>query len=214
MKISYPLVIAWLTRNWKVLVVSEVICLLLASIYLALAPRVYEANFSVRLPKMQVTSPMDPARLEWKLMLSGLEYMRGMQNPMTFSTDLIHKCMGEDSNTNRRKFINSTQISLLSNADVLNFSLRIEGRENVIRCSNLLQARVLDDLNGAYDIQLLKDKSSLSSAIAYEKPSLSAAIRESDTYIQPQISKILYAAMIIGIFLAIFTTSLRAKYRA
>lgn len=214
MKISYPLFIAWTTRNWKVLVVTEVICLLLVAIYLALAPRIYEANFSVRLPKMQITSPADPLRQDWKLLLSGLEYMRGMQNPMTFSNAFIQDCMGEDSNTNRRKFVNSSQISLLNNADVLNFSLKIEGRENAIRCASLLQVRVLDDLNGAYDAQLLKDKSSPSPAIAYEKPILSAAIRESDGYIQPRINKVISIALIAGIFLALFVVSLRAKYRA
>jgi uncharacterized protein with NAD-binding domain and iron-sulfur cluster len=163
---------------------------------------------------MQITSPADPLRQDWKLMLSGLEYMRSIQNPMTFSNDFIQDCMGQDSNTNRRKFVNSSQISLLNNADVLNFSLRIEGRENVIRCSNLLQARVLDDLNGAYDIQLLKDKSSLSPALAYEKPIVSAAIRESDGFIQPRINKVISAALIAGIFLTLFAVSLRAKYRA
>ena len=192
----------------------EILCLLIASVYLTLAPRIYEANFSVRLPKMQITNPADPLRQDWKLMLSGLEYMRGMQNPMTFSNAFIQDCMGEDSNTNRRKFVNSSQISLLNNADVLNFSLRIEGRENVIRCANLLQTRVLDDLNGAYDTQLLKDKSSPSPALAYEKPIVSAAIRESDGFIQPRINKVISAALIAGIFLALFAVSLRAKYRA
>jgi hypothetical protein len=122
--------------------------------------------------------------------------------------------MGEDSNANRRKFVNSSQISLLNNADVLNFSLRIEGRESVIRCANLLQTRVLDDLNGAFDIQLLKDKSSPSPALSYEKPIVLAAIRESDTYIQPRINKVISAALIAGIFLALLAVSLRAKYRA
>ena len=214
MKISYSSVITWLTRNWRVLVASEILCLVIASSYLVFAPRIYEANFSVRLPKMQLASPADPSRLEWKLMLSGLEYMRGIQNPMTFSNAFIQECMGEDSNANRRKFINSTQIGLLNHADVIYFSLRIEGRENAIRCANLLQARVFDDLNGVYEIQLKKDNALSSSATAFEKPMVTAAIRGSDGYIQPQLSKTIYAAMIAGVFLALLAVSLKAKYRA
>jgi hypothetical protein len=214
MKISYPLVIAWLKRNWKVLVASEVICLVLASIYLALAPRIYEANFSVRLPKMQVASAADPTKLDWKLMLSGLEFMRGMQNPMTFSNAFIQECMGEDSNENRRKFVNATRISLLNHSDVLHFSLRVEGRENAIRCAKLLEVRVLDDLNGVYEIQQQKNLESSNKTGSNEKASISDSLRISDNYIQPQIGKIIYAAMIIGAFLAIFAASLRAKYRA
>lgn len=214
MRISYHSVTFWLSRNWKVLVASELLCLALAGVYVGLAPRIYEANFSVRLPKMQMVSPLDSSKLEWRLMLSGLEFMRGMQNPLTFSNAFIQECLGEDSNANRRKFINSTQIGLLNHADVIRFSLRIEGRENVIRCANLLQARVLEDLNGVYETQMLKNKENANTVIVYEKASPTDSLRVSDSYIQPQIAKVIYAALIIGIFMAIFSVSLRAKYRA
>jgi len=214
MKISYHSVTSWLVGNWKVLVASELLCLALAGIYVGFAPRIYEANFSVRLPKMQMASPVDSSKLEWKLMLSGLEFMRGMQNPLTFSNVFIQECLGEDSNANRRKFINSTQIGLLNHADVIHFSLRIEGRANVIRCANLLEARVLEDLNGLYEAQTLKNKENVNTVIAYEKASLTDSLRISDSYIQPQVSKVIYAALFIGIFMAIFVVSLKAKYRA
>jgi len=214
MKISYHSVTSWLGRNWKVLVASELLCLALAGIYLGFAPRIYEANFSVRLPKMQIVSPVDSSKLEWKLMLSGLEFMRGMQNPLTFSNAFIQECLGEDSNANRRKFINSTRIGLLNHADVIHFSLRIEGRTNVIRCANLLEARVLEDLNGVYEAQTLKNKEDANTVIAYEKASPTDSLRISDSYIQPQVSKVIYAALFIGIFMAIFAVSLKAKYRA
>ncbi len=214
MKISYHSVTSWLGRNWKVLVAFELLCSALAGIYVGFAPRIYEANFSVRLPKMQVVSALDPSKLEWRLMLSGLEFMRGMQNPLTFSNAFIQECLGEDSNANRRKFINSTQIRLLNHADVIHFSLRIEGRENVIRCANLLQVRVLDDLNGVYEAQAQKNKENFSTVITYEKASTTDSLRISDSYIKPQVSKVIYAALILGIFMAIFAVSLRAKYRA
>lgn len=214
MKISYYSVTSWLGRNWRVLLASEVLCLILASIYLSIAPRIYEANFSVRLPKMQITSAKDPSKLEWKLMLSGLEFMRGLQNPLTFSNAFIQDCLGEDSNANRKRFVNSTRISLLNHADVIHFSLRIEGRENVIHCANLLQARVLDDLNGIYETQLKKSKENPSTVIAFEKASPTDSLRISDSYMQPQVSKTIYAALIIGIFMTIFAVGLKAKYRA
>lgn len=214
MKISYHSVTSWLGRNWKVLVASELLCLVLAGLYFGYAPRIYEADFSVRLPKMQIASPADSSKLEWKLMLSGLEFMRGMQNPLTFSNAFIQQCLGEDSNANRKKFINSTQIGLLNHADVIHFSLRIEGRENVVRCANLLQTRVMDDLNGVYEAQLQKNKENSNTVIAYEKASPTDSLRISDSYIQPQISKVIYAALIAGIFIAIFAVCLRAKYRA
>jgi hypothetical protein len=215
MIISYHLVVSWIKQNWKTLVVSEALCLALAATYLFAAPRIYEANFAIRLPKMQVVSANDSSKQEWKLMISSLDFMRSLQNPLTYSNVFIQDCMGEDSNANRKKFINSTQFGLLSNGDVIHFSIKVEGRENVIRCATLLKAWVLDDLSGIYETQVQKNtNSSLSAVIAYEKAVPTDSMRISDSYIKPQIDKSVYAALIAGLFLAIFAVSLKAKYRA
>jgi hypothetical protein len=123
--------------------------------------------------------------------------------------------MGEDSNANRKKMINATQFGLLSHGDVIHFSIKVEGRENVIRCANLLQAWVLDDLSGVYEAQVKKNaQQTFSVAIAYEKAVPADSMRISDSFIKPQIDKSFYVALIAGFFLAIFVVSLRAKYRA
>lgn len=194
--------------------VSELTCFFLAGLYLAFAPRIYEANFSVRLPKVQVVNPLDASKMQWKLMLSGLDYMRSMQDPMNYPNAFIKDCLGEDSNTNRRKFINSLQIGLLNHADVIQFSLKIAGRENAVRCIKMLQARVLDDLDGVFNSQLSKINENQNPTFSSEKPALLAAIRESDSFVQPQVNKILIAAAIVGIFMAVFIARLKAKYRA
>ena len=214
MNLSYHLVMSWIKQHWKALFISECLCLVLVGVYLAFAPRVYEADFSIRLPKMQTANPADPAKLEWRLMLSGLEFMRGMQNPLTYSNQFIQECMGEDSNANRKKFINSTQLGLLNHADVIHFSIRLEGRENVIRCANLLEKRVLEDLNGVYEAQILKNQNAIKDLGALsEKARLTDSLRVSDSFIKPQINKSIYAALITGFFLAVFGVSLRKKYR-
>lgn len=215
MIISYRLVISWIEQNWKTLVASELLCLALTATYLFFTPRIYEADFAIRLPKMQVVSANDPSKQEWKLMISSLDFMRSLQNPLTYSNVFIQDCMGEDSNANRKKFINSTQFGLLSHGDVIHFSIKVEGRENVIRCANLLTAWVLDDLSGIYEAQVQKNaKQTLVTVIAYEKAVPADSMRISDTFIKPQIDKSIYAAFIVGFFLAIFAVSLRAKYRA
>lgn len=214
MNLSFHLVVSWIKQYWKVLAISECLCLAFVGVYLVLAPRIYEANFSIRLPKIQMQNAADPAKLDWRLMLSGLEYMRGMQNPLTYSNQFIQECMGEDSNANRKKFINSTQFSLLSHADVIHFSIRLEGRENVIRCANLLEKRVLEDLNGVYEAQISKNQNEIKDlGVLSEKARLTDSLRVSDSFVKPQINKSIYAALIAGFLLAIFGVSLKAKYR-
>jgi hypothetical protein len=215
MNLSYHLVVSWIKQHWKAVVISECVCLLLVGAYLAITPRIYEANFSVRLPKMQVANTNNPSRLEWKLMISGLDFMRGMQNPLTYSNELIQKCFGEDSNANRKKFINSMQLGLQNHGDIVLFSLRIDGRENVIRCANLLQERILNDLSDIYQSQMLKNHGVSSAAPPlFERAAVADSLRVSDSFIKPQIDKSIYASLIAGLFLAIFAVSLKAKYRA
>jgi hypothetical protein len=107
------------------------------------------------------------------------------------------------------------QLGLQNHGDIVLFSLRIDGRENVIRCANLLQERILSDLSDIYDVQIQKNQSSSSAAIPiFEKAAVVNSLRVSDSFIKPQIDKSIYAALFAGLFLAIFAVSLKAKYRA
>ena len=110
MNISYQAVIEWFRSNLKSLVIFEVICLVVAVAYFLFAPRVYEASFSIGLPKVSVQPETNPPKL--RLLISPQEFIRPTQDPMAYSADFVKGCMGEDSNANRKKMINGLQLGV------------------------------------------------------------------------------------------------------
>jgi capsular polysaccharide biosynthesis protein len=216
MYISYAIVISWLRKNIKLLLAVEFISLIAAGIFLHFTPRVYEANFAVRLPKMEFSVTTDMTKdqgpkNQWTLLISGLDFLRGLQNPMGHSYLLIKTCMGEETNTNRKKFIQGLQISLMGGGDIIYFSLRQEGRERTVQCANLFKNLVFQDLDGIYNSQAQKNAPNV---IHLEKAVITEDIHLSDSYIYPNPQKTILAALIAGFLLAIFGVSLRNKYRA
>jgi len=89
MTISYREVINWFKGNFKLLIALEVMCLLVAGIYFAFAPRVYEASFSVSLPKVSSSAPVNPNLPKLRLMISPQEFIRPTQDPMAYSEEFI-----------------------------------------------------------------------------------------------------------------------------
>ena len=219
MNISYRSITGWLSGNWKMLVLIELICLLTITLYVVLTPRIYEADFSIQMPKVQKISTTIGAKNEWTMMISGLDYMRGWQNPLRYPNEFITNCMGSDTNQNRKKFVNANQMRLQNHGDVIQFSLKLEGLETTNRCANLLLHLVWNDVNQTFDNELRRESqtpnpSSLFSAINYAKPALVDLIRMSDSFIKPEIGKNILLAIILGLFITVFVARLKVKYRA
>ena len=215
MIISYQEVTHWFRTNFKVLVIMEVLCLLVAGGYFLLIPRIYEAHFSIGLPKVPVVSNQ-PNGPNMRLMISPQEFIRPTQDPMAYSEEFVKNCMGQDTNTNRKKMINALQLGVRQQGDVIAFTLRLEGRERTATCANLFLAKVLEDLSIAQE-NYLKIPATSSAAQANPdnivKPSLIQVVRMSDSYINPDLIKIFTTAVLAGAFVTMFLSVMRKRYR-
>ena len=220
MYISYAIVSTWFRQNFKLRLTFECMSLLAASMFLFFTPHIYEANFAVRLPKMEISSTGDTSKNEskvqspknqWVLLISGLDFLRGIQNPMGPPNALIQTCMGDVSNASRKQLIRTLQMSLMGSGDIIHFSLRLEGRERVLHCAILFRELIVQDLDGIYDSQSRKNTPQIKQL---EKAVVIGDITLSDSYIHPNPQKTILAALITGFLLAIFGVSLRNKYRA
>ena len=212
MNISYQAVIEWFRSNLKSLVIFEVICLAVAVAYFLFAPRVYEASFSIGLPKVSVQPETNPPKL--RLLISPQEFIRPTQDPMAYSADFIKDCMGEDSNANRKKMINGLQLGVKQQGDVIAFTLRLEGSERPGKCAALMMQRAFDDLTANQDLFLKARNTGAADPATYVRPTLVQPVRMSDSYIKPDLSRILTIGFLAGIFLTIFVSLMRKKYRA
>ena len=206
MNISYQAVIEWFRSNLKSLVIFEVVCLSVAAVYFLLAPRLYEASFSIGLPKVSVVPETTPPK--FRLLISPQEFIRPTQDPMAYSAEFVKDCMGEDSNANRKKMINGLQLGVKQQGDVIAFTLRLEGSERSAKCAALMMQRAFDDLTANQDLFLKANP------VGYVRPTLVQSIRMSDSYIKPDLSRILTIGVLGGIFLTIFVSLMRKKYRA
>lgn len=191
----------------------EVLCLLMATSYFLIAPRIYEANFSIGLPKVPSASSNNHQTPRMRLMISPQDFIRPTQDPMGYPAVFIKECMGEDSNANRKRFIQALQMGVKQQGDVISFTLRLEGSRHAEACANLLLAKVLNDLTITQE-NYLKSAGLDLSAENIAKPSLIHHIRMSDSYVKPDFIKLFVTAFLGGIFLAVFWSIMRKRYSA
>jgi capsular polysaccharide biosynthesis protein len=214
MNISYQAVIDWFRSNFKLLILLEAVCIMTAGVYFLLAPRIYEANFAISLPKVLASSGANTNQPKHRLLMSPQEFIRPTQDPMIYSDEFIKNCMGQDSNENRKKLINALQLGVKQQGDVIAFTLRLEGSERSANCANLMLTRSFDDLTVKQDRYLQANPSIANDPTNFIKPALVQSIRISDSYIKPDLSRLLVMAIIAGIFLSIAISILRKQYRA
>ena len=211
MNISYQNVMGWVKKNIKLFLMLEIACLSSAAIYYSVAPRIYEANFSISLPRVSATEGGNPQAPKLKLMISPQEFIRPAQDPMGYPASFMNDCMGQDTNVNRKRFINSLQLGVKQNGDVIAFTLRLEGEERTANCAKLLLSKVLNDLVLAQE-GYLKSAGLNFSPENYQKPSMIQAVRMSDSFVKPDLTKLLIGASLSGIFLTILISILRKRY--
>lgn len=214
MKICYQDVIDWFSSNFKMLIILEVVCLLVAGGYFTLAPRIYEANFSVGLPKVPAQISSVPGGSRLKTLISPQEFIRPTQDPMAYSAQFIEQCMGQDTDTNRKKFINALQLGVKQQGDVIAFTLRLEGDQRVLNCANVLMGKVLQDLSLTQENYLKSITLAEPDKQNVAPPTMVQVVRISDSYVKPDLTRLLTIGALAGIFLTIFISILRKKYRA
>lgn len=219
MNISYQKITNWFKDNLKSLIVLELICLLIAGAYFLIAPRIYEAVFSISLPKVLSAPTVNAGPGPLRLLISPQEFIRPTQNPMLYTPAFIQNCMGEDTNANRKQLINALQLGVQQQGDVVAFTLRLEGREKVQECARLLLAKVLNDLtamqaNYVKNSTLYDGKRESGNGQYLSVPQIVQEIRLSDSYIKPTIVKLIAAALLAGIGLTVVLAVMRRRFRA
>jgi capsular polysaccharide biosynthesis protein len=214
MNISYQAVIDWFKSNFKLLILLEAVCIMTAAVYFLLAPRIYEANFAISLPKVLASPGANTNQPKHRLLMSPQEFIRPTQDPMIYSDEFIKNCMGQDSNENRKKLINALQLGVKQQGDVIAFTLRLEGSERSANCANLMLTRSFEDLTVNQDRYLQANPSIANDPTNFIKPALVQSIRISDSYIKPDLGRLLSMAILAGIFVSIFISILKKKYRA
>jgi hypothetical protein len=219
MNISYQKITNWFKDNLKSLIVLELICLLIAGAYFLIAPRIYEAVFSISLPKVLSAPTVNAGPGPLRLLISPQEFIRPTQNPMLYMPAFIQSCMGEDTNANRKQLINALQLGVQRQGDAVAFTLRLEGREKVQECARLFLAKVLNDLTAMQadhvkNSNLYEGKRESGNGQYLSVPQVVQEVRLSDSYVKPNLVKLITTALLAGIILTVVLAVMRKRYRA
>lgn len=218
MKISYADVISWFRLNWQLLLISQVICAIGATVYLQFKPAIYEASFAIQMPMEERRIDSGGANVPWVPVISALDFLRAWQNPLRHSKDLIVDCMGSDTNKNRKNLISATQIFIQKRGDTLGFTLRLAGRDQVKKCAETIELSVLTELNNIYEQRQISlfNEANATKLIPRKitKAEIDSDIRLSDVAVEPNSSKTYGLAAVLALLLSLFGAALKEKYRA
>ena len=147
-----------------------------------------------------------------RLLISPQEFIRPAQDPMAYSTDFVQGCMGEDTNAGRKQFINALQLGVKQQGDVIAFTLRLAGKQRTQNCANLLLSKVLGDLTLTHENYLKSTGLAVDENVV--KPGLLQHVRMSDSYVKPDLIKIMTTGFLAGVFLSVFLSIMRKRYSA
>jgi capsular polysaccharide biosynthesis protein len=219
MNINYQKVTSWFKDNLKSLIIIELICLLIAGVYFFITPRIYEAVFSISLPKVLSAPTVNAYPGPLRLLISPQEFIRPTQNPMLYTPAFIQNCMGEDTNTNRKQLISALQLGVQQRGDVVAFTLRLEGRKKTQECAHLLLTKVLNDLtamqaNYVKSSTFYDGKRESGNGQYLSVPQIVQEVRLSDSFIKPNLVKLIATALLAGIGLTVVLAVMRKRYRA
>ena len=219
MNISYQKVASWFKDNLKSLIVIELICLLIAGVYFLIAPRIYEAVFSISLPKVLSMPTVNVGPGPLRLLISPQDFIRPTPNPMLSSPAFIQSCMGADTNATRKQLISALQLGVQQQGGVVAFTLRLEGRERVLVCARLFLVKVLNDLttmqaDHVKNSNLYEGKRESGNSQYLSVPQIVQEVRLSDSYITPNLVKLLTTALLAGISLTVVLAVMRRRYCA
>lgn len=213
MRISYQIICDFWSQNKKLLVIWQIVFLLLATIYLVMTPKTYEAYFQVKTAKISIDG-------NWSVLKLARNTRRDLMSPQGFPADIVKACMEEDSHAARRSLVNSMQIDVIDDfGGVMGIAVRLVGIEHSKDCANLL-AKYIVDTSDAVLTKRLNDDGFVVGVVqkgkiqAFEKPMVTSEVQMSDSYVKPRTLHTLLLASLLGLAGAIAYVILRKRYRA
>ena len=127
--------------------------------------------------------------------------------------------MGEDSNSNRKLLVNALRIELIQGGERIGIALRLNGKDKTKKCANLILNTSITNLNETLNVVvnslLINDdiqKTPELNVNFIQKAAIAIPVRMSDSYVKPDLLKLLLLGVVTGLFAAFFYIQLKAKY--
>ena len=199
-----------LHQYWRRWVLFTVLGFLIGAIYSAIAPKVYEGFVYVALP--QSNQMTDDGVVKDKIAVpSMLNARRILLNPGTITPGMLKACGMEDSNSDRKKLVNSIYATDVDGGERnLLIRVRVSGKELAQQCIDGVAQELILLANGIknhyvqHHAEQSKVQISSIDAVIYRQS------RTSDSYVLPRPALLMIAGAVLGFLFALFITWVRS----
>ena len=199
-----------LHQHWRRWVLFTVLGFLIGAIYSAIAPKVYEGFVYVALP--QSNQMTDDGVVKDKIAVpSMLNARRILLNPGTITPGMLKACGMEDSNSDRKKLVNSIYATDVDGGERnLLIRVRVSGKELAQQCIDGVAQELILLTNGIknhyvqHHAEQSKVQISSIDAVIYRQS------RTSDSYVLPRPVLLMTAGAVLGFLFALFLTWVRS----
>ena len=203
-ELTFKQIIQFLAENRRYLAFLSAVGFLVGLSYCLLTPKIYEAFLFISLPQTNQISAEGIVK-ETIAVPSTLNARRILLNPATITPEMLKTCGLEDTNTDRKKFVNAVYATDVDGGERnLMLLVRIPGKERAEQCVNGIAAELLVLTNAIKNNYILHYDPKNQLVLVNEDAKIYRAARVSDSYILPRPGLTILATTLLGFLAAIF----------
>lgn len=203
-EVTFSHLIQALRQNYRTLVLFSALGLLLGVAYSLLAPKIYEGFVYIALPQTnQVTGD---GQVKDKIAVpSMLNARRILLNPGTITPGMLKACGMEDSNADRKKFVNSVYATDVDGGERnLLVRVRVPGKDLTQQCVDGVAQELLTVANAIKNNYVQHHAEQSAVRLSSVDAMIYRESRTSDHYVLPRPILMTIAGTLLGCLLGLF----------
>jgi uncharacterized protein involved in exopolysaccharide biosynthesis len=203
-EVTFSHLIQALRQNYRTLVLFSALGLLLGVAYSLLAPKIYEGFVYIALPQTnQVTGD---GQVKDKIAVpSMLNARRILLNPGTITPGMLKACGMEDSNADRKKFVNSVYATDVDGGERnLLVRVRVPGKDLTRQCVDGVAQELLTVANAIKNNYVQHHAEQSAVRLSSVDAMIYRESRTSDHYVLPRPILMTIAGTLLGCLLGLF----------
>lgn len=143
-EISLKDILDFLVESWKTILVTGILGIMGAIVYLSVTPSQYEATAQIQGAQITLGNPTTPTNIEDPNIL-----IARMKSPSSYDKNVAIACELDDSKHSQEAMAKMVKLSIIKGTNVLELKVTTSSRTSAIKCSQILIDQIKD-----YQIQL------------------------------------------------------------
>ena len=215
--ISFSWILSYLRKARIRLSIAAILGLIVGLILYFLTPKMYEANFIIKMPSANAISSLGEIEKHIiKPVPTALDTKKLLLKPENFSKETLKSCGLNDTNGERKQLVGYITSHIVNYESSLQIVVRLPGDEIVRNCANAILRNITQFANFQKDqyvqyAQLASSNASL--MLVNENAFITSPIRVSDKIVSPRFWHLIAGCILIGLILMCLIDWLRIQFK-